>query len=86
MPIAPSAWPSSYTSLATSWVSDACHLDGMIDAPGQPSETSRREVSMVPGATGAKESARVGHAHPLLTRTVHFSCSAGPFGHTVLLW
>ena len=86
MPIAPSAWPSSYTSLATSWVSDACHLDGMIDAPGQPSETSRREVSMVPGATGAKESARVGHAHPLLTRTVHFSCSAGPFGPTVLLW
>eukprot|EP00966_Prymnesium_polylepis_P179950 4166561-Prymnesium_polylepis.1 len=55
-------WPSSATSLATSVVSDACHLDGLIDAPGQPS--TRREESMVPGATGVKESARVGHAHP----------------------
>ena len=64
MPIAPSAWPSSYTSLATSWVSDACHLDGLIDAPGQQGRRSRREESMVPGATGAKEGARVGHAHP----------------------
>jgi hypothetical protein len=86
MPIAPSACPSSAASQATSVVSDACHLDGMIDAPGQAVETSRREVSMVPGATGAKESARVGHAHPLLTRTVHLSCSAGPFGPAVLLW
>ena len=64
MPIAPSAWPSRYTSLATSWVSDACRLDGMIDAPGQLSDVERREESMVPGATGAKESARMGHAHP----------------------
>ena len=64
MPIAVSAWPSSYASLATSWVSDACHLDGLIDAPGQPSIETGREGSMVPGATGAKESARVGHAHP----------------------
>eukprot|EP00966_Prymnesium_polylepis_P234486 5423686-Prymnesium_polylepis.1 len=32
MPVAPSAWPSSYTSLATSWLSDACRLDGLIDA------------------------------------------------------
>eukprot|EP00966_Prymnesium_polylepis_P140158 3237541-Prymnesium_polylepis.1 len=31
--------------------------------------TPRREESMVPGATSAKEGARVGHAHPLLTRT-----------------
>ena len=45
-------------------VSDACRLDGMIDAPGQLSDVERREESMVPGATGAKESARVGHAHP----------------------
>jgi hypothetical protein len=64
MPIAPSAWPSIYTSLATSVVSDACHLDGLIDAPGQPGTSTRREESMVPGATGAKEGARVGHAHP----------------------
>ena len=62
--IAPSAWPSSAASLATSVVSDACHLDGLIDAPGQRERRSRREESMVPGATGAKESARVGHAHP----------------------
>eukprot|EP00966_Prymnesium_polylepis_P044986 1042318-Prymnesium_polylepis.1 len=35
MPVAPSAWPSSYTSLAKSWVSAACRLDGLIDAPGR---------------------------------------------------
>eukprot|EP00966_Prymnesium_polylepis_P167226 3865956-Prymnesium_polylepis.1 len=65
MPIAPSACPSSTASLATSVVSDACHIDGIIDAPGQPSNVAeRREESMVPGATGAKEDARVGHAHP----------------------
>eukprot|EP00966_Prymnesium_polylepis_P317927 7344223-Prymnesium_polylepis.1 len=58
MPIVPSAWPSSYASLATSWVSDACHIDGLIDAPGQAVRSiERREESMVPGATGAKESA-----------------------------
>eukprot|EP00966_Prymnesium_polylepis_P168539 3896563-Prymnesium_polylepis.1 len=55
----PSAWPSSCASLATSWVSDVCHLDGLIDAPGQAIRSrSRREESMVPGATSAKESAR----------------------------
>ena len=86
MPIAPSAWPSRSTSLATSWVSDACRLDGMIDAPGQLSDVERREESMVPGATGAKESARVGHAHPKSTGTVHYSRSADPFGPAVLLW
>eukprot|EP00966_Prymnesium_polylepis_P007169 165434-Prymnesium_polylepis.1 len=66
MPIAPSAWPSSTASLATSVVSNACPIDGIIDAPGQPSPRTspRREESMVPGATGAKEGARVGHAHP----------------------
>eukprot|EP00966_Prymnesium_polylepis_P147031 3396351-Prymnesium_polylepis.1 len=70
MPIAPSAWPSSYTSLATSWVSGACRLDGLIDAPGELSgvaETGREH--MVPGATGAKEGARVGHARaPVVDR------------------
>eukprot|EP00966_Prymnesium_polylepis_P063999 1484223-Prymnesium_polylepis.1 len=50
----------------------------MIDAPGQLS--TRREESMVLGATGAKEGARVGHAHPLLTGTAQFSCSAGRSG------
>ena len=84
MPIAVFAWPSSYTSLATSWVSDACHLDGLIDAD-LVSQTGREE-SMVPGATSTKEGARVGHAHPLLTRTVHNSRSADPFGPAVLLW
>ena len=86
MPIAPSAWLSSYASLATSWVSDACRLDGLIDAPGQRERRSRREESMVPGAIGAKEDTRVGHAHPWLTVTVHSSRSAGPFGPTVVFW
>eukprot|EP00966_Prymnesium_polylepis_P095114 2202300-Prymnesium_polylepis.1 len=49
---------SRVASLATSWVSDACHIDGLIDAPGQPRRSTRREESMVLGATGAKEGAR----------------------------
>ena len=36
--------------------------------------------------TGTTEDARVGHAHPELTETVHSSRSADPFGTAVLLW
>ena len=41
---------------------------------------------MVPSATSAKEGARVGVAHPLVTETVCFNRSADPFGHALLLW
>ena len=48
--------------------------------------SSRREESMVPGATSAKEGARVGVAHPSVTETVRLNRSADPFGHALLLW
>ena len=49
-------------------------------------QESRREESMVPGATSAKEGARVGVAHPLVKETVCFNRSADPFGHALLMW
>eukprot|EP00966_Prymnesium_polylepis_P054771 1265778-Prymnesium_polylepis.1 len=51
MPIAPSAWSSIYTLLATSVVSDACHLDGLIDAPG--GKEGRKEGREHGAGTGA---------------------------------
>ena len=48
--------------------------------------SSRREESMVPGATSAKEGARVGVGHPSVTETVCFNRSAGLFGHALLMW
>ena len=48
--------------------------------------SSRREESMVPGATSEKEGARVGVAHPLVVKTVCFNHSADPIGLAVLLW
>ena len=48
--------------------------------------SSRREESMVPGATSAKEGARVGVAHPSVTETVCFNRSDGLLGHALLLW
>ena len=48
--------------------------------------SSRREESMVPGATSEKEGARVGVAHPSVTETVCFNRSAGLLGHALLMW
>eukprot|EP00966_Prymnesium_polylepis_P024800 571919-Prymnesium_polylepis.1 len=56
-----SAWPSRYATLATSWVPDACHLDGMIDAPGQAGN-ARRDGKRA--WCQARPARRRVHAHP----------------------
>eukprot|EP00966_Prymnesium_polylepis_P262246 6057674-Prymnesium_polylepis.1 len=41
--------------MATPWVSDACHIDGLVDAPGKSCRRSpRREESMVPAQRPAR--------------------------------